>query len=179
MRFWVSDYLGDTRHLTTQEHGAYLLLIMAYWMNEGPLADDDKRMARIVGMTGRDWSKAKKTISEFFQIGAGQWRHKRIEKELAKVREISKNNSAAVRTRYERTTNVGTNVERTHYVPPTFDLPVQSTELQSRNTQYSESERDPPHRGSLSPESRGSRTPRETKPDRPKVVWPKLGEEPQ
>ncbi len=53
------------------------------------------------------------------------------------------------------------------------------SDTENRNTQYPRSERDPPHRGSLSPESRGSRTPRETKPDRPKVVWPKLGEGPE
>lgn len=173
MRFWVSDYLGDTRHLTTQEHGAYLLLIMAYWMNEGPLADDDKRMARIVGMTGRDWSKAKKTISEFFQIGAGQWRHKRIEQELAKVRETSRNNSGAAKTRHERNANA----MRTHEERSAFGMPVQSTEFRERNTQNLGSERAPPQ-GALSPDPSLARTPRETR-QRPAVVWPKLGEEPQ
>jgi uncharacterized protein YdaU (DUF1376 family) len=178
MRFWPADYLGDTRHLTTQEHGAYLLLILAYWQNEGPLADDDKRMARIVGMTPREWTKAKKTIAEFFQIAAGQWRHKRIEAELAHVRTKSAKASAAVKTRYERPTDVATNVERSNYERTTDALPVQSSEFRVRNTQNLGSEREPLTGGSLSPDTTSGRKPRETKPDRPKVVWPKLGEEP-
>lgn len=178
MRFWPADYLGDTRHLTTQEHGAYLLLILAYWQNEGPLADDDGRMARLVGMTPKEWTKTKKTIAEFFQISAGQWRHKRIEAELAHVRTKSAKATAAVRTRYDRPTDVGTDVVRTNNGRTTDDLPVQSSEFRVRNTQNLGSERAPPQ-GALSPQAVGSRTPREPARQRPVVVYPKLGEGPE
>ena len=90
MPLYVGDYKRDTAHLTTLEHGAYLLLIMHYW-ETGPLPNDDRRLAQIAGMPLRRWRTIKATVIEFFQQANAKQllRHKRIDDELIKAEHIT------------------------------------------------------------------------------------------
>jgi uncharacterized protein YdaU (DUF1376 family) len=81
MPLFVGDYLRDTRHLTTEEHGAYFLLILEYWAKGGKLPDDDAQLARIVNLSPAKWRKVKPIVKQFFQVQDG-WHHKRIDEEL-------------------------------------------------------------------------------------------------
>lgn len=83
MPLYVADYLADTGHLSTDEHGAYLLLIMHYW-RIGGLPDDDARLASITRL-GKRWLKVSKTVRDFFHAENGMLKHKRIDLELAKA----------------------------------------------------------------------------------------------
>ena len=78
----IGDYLKDTGRLTTEQHGAYLLLIMDYWVN-GPPADDDSDLASITKMDLKAWRKTRDKLAKFFRIEGGVWLHKRVERELA------------------------------------------------------------------------------------------------
>jgi uncharacterized protein YdaU (DUF1376 family) len=93
MPLWVADYLADTMHLDTSAHGAYLLLIMAYW-RAGGLPDDDQQLCRIVRMTPEEWATARPTIAAFFGDG---WRHGRIDAEIAKAEAVHSRRSEAGR----------------------------------------------------------------------------------
>ena len=77
----IGDYLKDTTRLTTEQHGAYLLLIMSYWV-EGPPADDDEELAATTRLDARAWKKSRDKLLRFFRIEDGRWRHKRIDEEL-------------------------------------------------------------------------------------------------
>lgn len=113
MPLYIADYLQDTGHLSTAEHGAYFLLMMHYWANKG-LPADDRRLARIVRMSDREWSGSKDTIATFFSDG---WKHKRIEFEMTEAERISNagraGGKASAQARLQRTVNdTSTIVER-------------------------------------------------------------------
>lgn len=85
MPLYVADYLQDTGHLCAAEHGAYLLLIMHYW-STGSLPQTDRQLARIARMSDVEWSSIRSTIASFFDP---EWRHIRIDVELARAGELS------------------------------------------------------------------------------------------
>ena len=82
MPIYIGDYLADTMHLSAEQHGAYLLLIFAYWRNAAPLVDDDARLAGIARMSPQQWRRARPVIAAFFEVGDGAWRHTRIDAEM-------------------------------------------------------------------------------------------------
>lgn len=91
MPLYIADYLADTGHLTTEEHGAYFLLIMHYWRNGG-LPTDDVRLARITRLSNTKWRKIRPIIGEFF---SPDWKHKRIDAELAECWDLLAKRSLA------------------------------------------------------------------------------------
>jgi uncharacterized protein YdaU (DUF1376 family) len=90
MPLYIADFLGDTTHLSSAEIGAYLLLIMHYW-SHGRLPAAEEAVHRVTRMTNRQWAKSRNTLKSFF---TEDWRHHRIDREIAKVIEKSQINSA-------------------------------------------------------------------------------------
>ena len=80
MRFFPADYLADTRRLTTEQHGAYLLLLMDSW-SSGALPDDDAVLARVAGLDAESWARTRPVLAGYFEITDGKWVHARIERE--------------------------------------------------------------------------------------------------
>lgn len=114
MQFYVADYLADTMHLTTIQHGAYLLLIMNYWQTGKPLKNCDKRLANITGMTIKEWEKNRAVLQEFFIVNHDTWTQKRIESDLAAVREKSDSAKVGAKVSVARRQNKRlANVEQT------------------------------------------------------------------
>ena len=80
MPFYPADYLADTRRLTTEQHGAYLLLLMDSW-SSGALPDDDSVLARVAGLDAESWARTRQALAGYFAIADGKWVHARIERE--------------------------------------------------------------------------------------------------
>jgi uncharacterized protein YdaU (DUF1376 family) len=73
-------YLADTRHLTAEEHGAYLLLLMMAWRSpDCRLPDDDVKLARWASVTPRVWKRLKPTVMAFWTLVDGYWSQKRLD----------------------------------------------------------------------------------------------------
>jgi uncharacterized protein YdaU (DUF1376 family) len=91
MPLYVGDYLGDTGHLTTAQHGAYLLLMMHYW-RKGELPDDDRQLSKITKLPFKTWCDYRSVLQDFFHSG---WKHKRIDAELERMMRVSEKRAIA------------------------------------------------------------------------------------
>jgi hypothetical protein len=80
MPLYVGDYLADTMHLTTRQHGAYLLLLMHSWRSEGRIPDAPAQQAAIARMTPAEWEVEGPAVVAFFNDDCT---HERVVKELA------------------------------------------------------------------------------------------------
>jgi len=83
MPLYIGDYLADTMHLTTEQHGAYLLLIMAYWKNGGAISSDDGYLSAVSRLQPDQWKKSGAIIKAFFEEENGVMTHHRIELEMS------------------------------------------------------------------------------------------------
>lgn len=87
MPLWIGDYLADTMHLTRDQHGGYLMLIMAYWRRGAALEDNDDALASISRCSSIEWASIRPVLAKFFTIEDGLWKHGRIDEELQKAAE--------------------------------------------------------------------------------------------
>lgn len=85
MQLFVSDYLGDTRHLTTEQHGAYLLLLMSMWNAGGSLPNDPKKLSNITGLSARKWRTHEGDLMAFFEVNEETISSARLVKEYQKA----------------------------------------------------------------------------------------------
>lgn len=87
MPLFVGDYLRDTQALQAEQHGAYLLLIMHAWSNEGRIPADPEDLAAIARVSFDRWqSHTAAKVLPFFRQCDGYHVHDRVADELERAR---------------------------------------------------------------------------------------------
>jgi uncharacterized protein YdaU (DUF1376 family) len=83
--FYIGDYLKDTQALTTEQHGAYMLLLMECWQ-KGQVPLDAASRAAIARVPLPRWKKISAPIDAFF---AADGTNKRASAEITKAEIVS------------------------------------------------------------------------------------------
>jgi uncharacterized protein YdaU (DUF1376 family) len=99
-RRYCGDYAADTPHLTMLEHGAYTLLLDAYYTAERPLPISYDLLYRICrAQTATEKQAVRNVAEQFFKADGEFRRNTRADKELAiavpkmaKLREVAREN---------------------------------------------------------------------------------------
>lgn len=82
---YTGDYLRDTMHLTTRQHGAYTLLLMHYYGAMKPLPASQETLRTIARLSDKDWKVDGPVVMAFFNLEPDGWHQKRADKEIAKA----------------------------------------------------------------------------------------------
>lgn len=137
MQLYVADYLADTAHLTTEEHGAYLLLLFSYWQTGKPLRAD--RLASVSRLSNERWTDVERTLNEFFHVENGTWTHFRVEADLEKVGSKSKNNSEAGKASARARAIAKQEFEKNKLTNAVTNVPTNAEQPYQRNVNHARS----------------------------------------
>jgi uncharacterized protein YdaU (DUF1376 family) len=89
MPLYIADYLRDTMHLTRDQHGGYLLLLMACWDRGGKLPNDPGQLAGIAKASPAEWKKIGPILMSFFDTEGEFITQRRVVSEYEKASRIS------------------------------------------------------------------------------------------
>lgn len=162
--FYAGDYLRDTGALTLAEHGAFLLLMAAYYATEKPLPSDNPTLFRLVRAMSEEEQKAALKVAEmYFPISDedGLRHNVRADQEIPKARariEAARENGK----RGGRPTKPKSN-------PVGFDPVTQQEPSGVPSTKAPHA----PHaiNTSLASATRGTRLPEDWKPSEEQIAW--------
>lgn len=109
MAFDVGDYVSNTMHLTTRQHGGYILLICAAWNGKGFLPGTDAGLMMITKLQPKEWKDDGPVLKNFLTRRGDAWVHERVEFEwkdaCALIGAKSKAGKKGARKRWEGRAN--------------------------------------------------------------------------
>jgi uncharacterized protein YdaU (DUF1376 family) len=98
-QFNIGDYASHTQHLDPIEDIAYRRMIDIYYLNECPLPEEPKEVARLIRMRSH-CDVIADVLREFFTLIEGEWRLKRADEEIERYREKSEKAKKSAEARW-------------------------------------------------------------------------------
>jgi uncharacterized protein YdaU (DUF1376 family) len=134
MPLFTDALIGDTMHLTPEQFGCYMLILIATWRNNGlPFPDDDHAMAIRARVGLNRWrTKVRPVLSKFYDLTDGVWFQKRLAIEWKRVQtfklvqsERGKRSGASKRLKKQKSavTRVQTQVQPAPWYEPETNNP--------------------------------------------------------
>jgi uncharacterized protein YdaU (DUF1376 family) len=126
---WTDAYLGDTTHLSTIEHGAYLLLLFTAWRSPTyDLPDDDALLAKYCRLTRGQWARVKPAVMAYWKPVNGRLSNGRLLDERDSVRrKVSQRSDAGKASALKRLNRGPTPVQRNADENPTTKATATAT----------------------------------------------------
>lgn len=96
--------IADTGHLSDEEFGAYMRLLMLVWRSPGcRIPNDDDWIKRRLCRDEVEYRRVSRPIlHEFFESSGNWWTQKRLKKEFEYLREQSQKQSARAKSRWNK-----------------------------------------------------------------------------
>lgn len=169
--FYPADFTsdGDVEAMTTEEVGAYMLLLCKAWREEpaGSIPNDDRALARWARLTPDRWAECKPAVLAAFKLGGDKrWHQKRLRAEFNKLMRARKERHESAVTAAQARWGKPKDSCVTHASGNAIAVPVQSLSSSSSSASpptegAAAPPKDPPE--ALKPESQ-NQTPKTRRP---------------
>lgn len=97
--------IADTSHMTAEQFGAYVRLLIVAWRHGGRLDNDERELARIVGVSIRDWRRLAPVVMRPMTVIENTVTQKRLTDTWLQVQSIRRQRSEAAAKRWRQRRN--------------------------------------------------------------------------
>lgn len=101
--FSPAKYREDTMHLTAEQDGIYLRLILHYMETGAPLPDNDQALARIAGVSHETFIQHSEILKNFYRKSGEKLHHKKCDGILANQAERKQSYSDRKKGKFKNT----------------------------------------------------------------------------
>ena len=100
VQLFIQSFRGRLSVLSPAGVGAYMRLFLAYLDQQGPLADEDRKLARIVGVTMKEWKQLRPEVEDVMEVRDEHFHDDIADERIAKFKDRSGTNKQTAEARH-------------------------------------------------------------------------------